>query len=74
MKQSAIKVGATYTGDVRGIVQRRVVAIGYEHCPGRSPIPKALGVAFMVPGPQLGAGPRKMYLDTFAKWAKREIK
>lgn len=71
MRPSQIKPGKTYTGDALAIVQRRVVAVGPGHCPGAHPIPGGVGVLYMLQGADHEG--RRVYLDTFAKWAKREV-
>lgn len=73
MKESDIKAGRTYTGDASGIVQRAVLDVGPEHCPGEHPIPGGVGVRYMLVGDN-PPPPRCVYLDTFAAWAKREVK
>lgn len=73
MKTTQIKAGRTYTGDASGIVQRAVIDVGPEWCPGEHPIPGGVGVRYMLVGDN-SLPPRRVYLDTFAAWAKREVK
>lgn len=69
MRQKDIHAGRTYTGDSAGWIRRRVVSIGLQYAPGAHPAPGRVGVLYVQDGNHA-----RRYLDTFAQWAKREIK
>lgn len=73
MKPSAIKVGVTYVNKGAGRTQRKVLAIGKEHCPkmffgDSDKVPNEPGVLYEQAGFQ-----NRLYLSSFAQWCGKAV-